>query len=47
MSPSNTSAEGGGTLDSSTLANGRFAIATDQPHVKVGWRISRRKEELK
>jgi hypothetical protein len=27
------------------LANGRFTIATDQPHVKVAWRISRRKEE--
>ncbi len=23
------------------------AIATDQPHVKVAWRISRRKEELR
>lgn len=29
------------------LADGRFTIATDQPHVKVAWRISRRKEELK
>jgi hypothetical protein len=29
------------------LEDGRFAIATDQPHVKVAWRISRRKEELK
>jgi hypothetical protein len=47
MNPSNTSAEGGGALGSSTLANGRFTIATDQPHVKVAWRISRRKEELK
>lgn len=27
------------------LHNGRFTIATDQPHVKVAWRISRRKEE--
>jgi hypothetical protein len=26
--------------------NGRFTIATDQPHVKVACRISRRKEEL-
>jgi hypothetical protein len=25
------------------LENGRFTIATDQPHVKVAWRISRRK----
>ena len=24
------------------LANGRFTIATEQPHVKVAWRISRR-----
>ena len=24
------------------LANGRFTIATDQPHVKVAWRIRRR-----
>lgn len=24
------------------LENGRFTIATDQPHVKVAWRISRR-----
>ena len=29
------------------LADGRFTIATDQPHVKVAWRISRRKEEPK
>ena len=29
------------------LADGRFTIATDQPHVKVAWRISRRKEESK
>ena len=28
------------------LRDGRFTIATDQPHVKVAWRISRRKEEL-
>jgi hypothetical protein len=27
------------------LHNGRLTIATDQPHVKVAWRISRRKEE--
>ena len=27
------------------LAEGRFTIATDQPHVKVAWRISRREEE--
>ena len=27
------------------LRDGRFTIATDQPHVKVAWRISRRKEE--
>ena len=27
------------------LENGRFTIATEQPHVKVAWRISRRKEE--
>jgi hypothetical protein len=27
------------------LADGRFTIATDQPHVKVAWRISRRKEK--
>jgi len=27
------------------LGDGRFTIATDQPHVKVAWRISRRKEE--
>src|SRR5881392_3575616 len=27
------------------LEDGRFTIATDQPHVKVAWRISRRKEE--
>jgi hypothetical protein len=29
------------------LNDGRFTIATDQPHVKVAWRISRRKEESK
>jgi hypothetical protein len=29
------------------LEHGRFTIATDQPHVKVAWRISRRKEEPK
>ena len=30
-----------------TLAsNGHDPIATDQPHVKVAWRISRRKDEL-
>lgn len=27
------------------LRDGRFTIATDQPHVKVAWRLSRRKEE--
>jgi hypothetical protein len=27
------------------LADGRFTIQTDQPHVKVAWRISRRKEK--
>ena len=27
------------------LENGRFTIATDQPHVKVAWRISHRKEK--
>ena len=27
------------------LEDGRFTIATEQPHVKVAWRISRRKEE--
>jgi hypothetical protein len=27
------------------LEDGHFTIATDQPHVKVAWRISRRKEE--
>jgi hypothetical protein len=27
------------------LEDGRFTIATDQPHVKVAWRISRRREE--
>jgi hypothetical protein len=29
------------------LSEGRFTIATDQPHVKVAWRISRQKEESK
>jgi hypothetical protein len=29
------------------LEDGRFTIATDQPHVTVAWRISRRKEEPK
>lgn len=29
------------------LENGRFTVATDQPHVKVAWRISHRKEESK
>ena len=29
------------------LRDGRFTIATDQPHVKVAWRVSRRKEESK
>ena len=27
------------------LRNGRFTIQTDQPHIKVAWRISRQKEE--
>jgi hypothetical protein len=27
------------------LRNGRFTIHTDQPHIKVAWRISGRKEE--
>jgi hypothetical protein len=27
------------------LEDGRFTIATDQPHVKVGWRITRRRKE--
>ena len=27
------------------LRDGRFTIATDEPHVKVAWRISRRKVE--
>jgi hypothetical protein len=27
------------------LEDGRFTIATDQPHVKVAWRISHRNEE--
>ena len=29
------------------LEDGRFTIATDQPHVKVAWRISRPEEESK
>jgi hypothetical protein len=29
------------------LKDGRFTIATDQPHVKVAWRIRRRKKESK
>jgi len=29
------------------LSEGRFTIATDEPHVKVAWRISWRKEESK
>jgi len=31
----------------SELRHRRFTIATDQPHVKVAWRISRRKEQSK
>jgi hypothetical protein len=27
------------------LEDGRFTIATDRPHVKVAWRVSRRNEE--
>jgi hypothetical protein len=27
------------------LRDGRFTIETDHPHVKVAWRINRRKEE--
>src|SRR5262245_63929174 len=27
------------------LEHGRFTIATDQPHVKVAWRISGRRQE--
>jgi hypothetical protein len=30
---------------SAELEDGRFTIATDQPHVKVAWRISRRQKE--
>jgi len=30
---------------SAELEDGRFTIATDQPHVKVAWRIGPRKEE--
>jgi hypothetical protein len=26
------------------LREGRFTIATDEPHVKVAWRVSRREE---
>ena len=29
------------------LRNGRFTIATDQPHIKVAWRITRQRGELK
>ena len=29
----------------SGLERGRFTIATEQPHVKVAWRITTRKEE--
>ena len=25
------------------LENGRFTIATDEPHVKVGWRVTRQR----
>jgi hypothetical protein len=32
---------------SAELRNGHFTIATDQPHVKVAWRISCRKEHSK
>jgi hypothetical protein len=28
------------------IADGRFTISTDQPHVKVGWRVTALKEEL-
>ena len=31
----------------SGLREGRFTIATDQPHVKVAWRISHRNEGSK
>ena len=27
------------------LKDGRFTIATDQPHVKIAWRISGRRQE--
>lgn len=27
------------------LEDGRFTIATDQPHVKIAWRISGRRQE--
>jgi hypothetical protein len=36
-----------GACVTSELEGGRFTIATDQPHVKVAWRISRRKEETR
>jgi len=29
------------------LENGRFTVATDEPHVKVAWRISGRQHERK
>jgi hypothetical protein len=29
------------------LEDGHFTIATDRPHVKVAWRVSRRKGEQK
>jgi hypothetical protein len=29
------------------LRNGRFTIQTDQPHMKVAWRITRQRGELK
>jgi hypothetical protein len=31
----------------SELRNGRFTIASDEPHVKVAWRVSRPREEAK
>jgi len=34
-----------GSRVTAELHNGRLTIATDQPHVKVAWRISRRKEK--
>ena len=27
------------------FADGRFTIATDEPHVKVAWRVSRRRQD--